>query len=65
MKKYAEDNFATAYYWQNLPQEIKDKFWQFALKRFKSAEKADDFINRHNFFQTIDEWENLIDIKEE
>ena len=56
---------ATKYYFQEIPNEIKDMLWEKAVKRFKENETADDFINRHNWKMSIDSWEDLIVIGED
>ncbi|MBA7533919.1 hypothetical protein ES705_26165 [subsurface metagenome] len=45
------------YYWQDLPQEIKDDFFE-AMKG--TDEKKDDYVNRHNSPQTLGDWEYTI-----
>jgi len=46
------------YYWQDLPQEIKDDFWA-AMNG--DEETKDDYINRNNSAKTLGEWEKEVD----
>ena len=49
---------AKTYYWQDLPQEIKDDFW--AAMNGNDEEK-DDYINRHNTAKTLGGWEREVE----
>lgn len=57
------------YFWQDLPQEIREDWWQEMTQNDNSfseeqEERIDDYINRNNFARTLGEWENFIeDIK--
>ena len=46
------------YYWQDLPQEIKDDFWA-AMN--SNDEEKNDYINRNNTAKTLGEWEKEVD----
>ena len=46
------------YYWQDLPQEIKDDFW--AAMNGNDEEK-NEHINCNNSAKTLGEWENEIE----
>lgn len=48
------------YFWAGLPQELQNEFFEEAVKRTGDREKADDYINRNNFHQTLSEWEETI-----
>ena len=49
---------AKTYYWQDLPQEIKDDFWA-AMNG--NDEDKDNYINCNNAANTLGEWEKEIE----
>ena len=46
------------YYWQDLPQEIKDDFW---AAMHGNDEEKDDYINRNNTAKTLGDWEREVE----